>query len=402
MLYVLGSETVATSSPTPILDSGVLPVRIRRTTSRGMVVGVFLGLVWALIVIKAVGGQFDNLYPGLGVLLLVFAIFLAITVHELGHLIAGRAVGFRFSVIQIGPFSLALEHGRLRVRIRREMSALGYAGMHIDRVSRLRRRMLIYVAAGPLANLLSVPATVVIVDHVFPRLGKSWVAVPAAEFALISLMFTMLSLVPIQSGLLSDGARIDMLLRSRERSRRWLSIAAIGMASNGGTRARDWRRTTLQRATAVNDNSMDTFTGNWLAYFSANDKKDAGTAASHLETCLRFAPRLSNPIRDLVAQEAAVFSAWFRNDGSLADKWLTQVKKPQLMHRLLRLRLDIALHCSHQDYDAAERIWQEGLTFIERSTSGNPQLRLNESWIEWREEIRERQSPTPSILSNAD
>jgi len=395
-------EETVTNSATPILDSGVLPPRARRTTWRGLSIGFVLGLLWALIVIKVVGGQFENLFPGLGVLLLVFAIFLAITVHEIGHLTAGWVVGFRFSVIRIGPFSLNLEHGRLRVRIRREMPALGYAGMHIDNVRRLHRRMLIYIAAGPIANLLSVPATVLLVNYAFPRLGKSWVAVPAAEFALISLMFTMLSLVPIQSGLLSDGARIEMLLCSRERSRRWLSIAAIGMSSNGGKRAKDWRRTNLQRATSVHDNSMDTFTGIWLAYLSANDRKDADTAAGHLERCLDFTPRLPISLRELVAQEAAVFSAWFRNDGSLADKWLTQVKKPLLMQRLVRLRLDVALRCAHQDYPAATLAWQEGLTFIERATSGASQHRLRESWLEWQEEIRERQSLTPNALSRAD
>jgi hypothetical protein len=215
-------------------------------------------------------------------------------------------------------------------------------------------------------------------------------------------MFAMLSLVPMQSGLLSDGARIEMLIRSLDRSRRWLSILAIGLASNSGIRAKDWRRTTVQRATSVHDNSMDTFTGNWLAYLSENDRKDAGPAADHLERCLEFAPRLPIPLRDLVAQEAAVFSAWFRNDVSLADRWLRQVKKPLLMQRLVRLRLDVALRCVHQDYTAAALIWEEGLTFIEHATSGNSRQRLKESWLEWWEEIRERQTPTPNVLSSAD
>src|SRR5580765_5307620 len=115
-------DAAAKGSPTPILDSGALPARARRTTWRGLSIGFVFGLLWAIIVTKIVGGQFENLFPGLGVLCLLFAIFLAITVHEIGHLIAGWAVGFRFSVIRIGPFSLSLEHGRLRVRIRRELS----------------------------------------------------------------------------------------------------------------------------------------------------------------------------------------------------------------------------------------------------------------------------------------
>jgi hypothetical protein len=278
------------------------------------------------------------------------------------------------------------------VHIRREMLALGYAGMHVDRVCRLRRRMLIYIAAGPAANLLSVPATILLVNHAFPRLGGSWVAAPAAEFAVFSLIAAMLSLVPMQSVLSSDGARIAMLLRSRDRSRRWLTIAAIGSVYGKGIRAKQWRRTWLQAATSMRDTSIDAFSGNWLAYISANDRKDASLAAGHLERCLEFAYRLPLSSRDLVAQEAAVFTAWFRDDASLADKWFAQVKKPGRMQRLVRLRLDLALRCARRDYDAADLAWREGLTFIESATAGRAQERLKESWLEWQAEIHERQA----------
>jgi hypothetical protein len=117
-----------------------------------------------------------------------------------------------------------------------------------------------------------------------------------------------------------------------------------------------------------------------------------------LERCLEFAHKLPLSIRDLVAQEAAVFTAWFRNDGSLADKWLTQVKKPVLMQRLVRLRLDVALRCAHRDYDAAALAWQEGLTFIERATAGRSQEKLKESWMEWHAEIEERQAQPATAL----
>ena len=395
-------ERTAANSPTPILDSGVLPPRVRRTTLRGVFVGFIPGLVGGYVLISVVGRQADkSLDPGLGALLFLFAVGLTITIHELGHLVAGWAVGFRFTFISIGPFSLSVEHGKLRVRIRREMPALGYAGMHVDTVCCLRRRMLIYIAAGPAANLLSVPTTVALINHVFPRLGDTWVAVPAAQFAVFSLLASMLSLIPIESLLSNDGARIAMLFRSRGRARRWLSIAAIGNAYDNGTRAKKWKRTWLQAAASVHDTSIDAFYGNWLAYVSANDRKDALTAGGHLEKCLELARMLPPSTRDLVAQEAAVFSSWFLSDAPLADKWLAQVKKPGLMERLVRLRLDVALRSAHRDYEAVDRAWQDGLTFIETATAGTAQARLKESWLEWQAEIRERQAQLPKVLSDA-
>jgi hypothetical protein len=155
------AKETAPNFATPILDSGVLPARVRRTTLRGAANGFVCGLIGGLVLLKVVGWQaYDGLYPCLGLLVLIVVMTLVVTIHELGHLAAGWAVGFRFSRIRIVPFCLSLEHGKLRARIRWEMSAVGYAGMHLRSVCRLRRRMLIFVVAGPAANLLSVPATI--------------------------------------------------------------------------------------------------------------------------------------------------------------------------------------------------------------------------------------------------
>ena len=91
---------------------------------------------------------------------------LAVIVHEVGHLLAGWMVGFRFSSITIGPMAVRLEYGRLRAGFRRVLPAAGHAGMHIDRIRRLRRRLLRFIAGGPLANLLTA------------ALAGSWLASP--------------------------------------------------------------------------------------------------------------------------------------------------------------------------------------------------------------------------------
>jgi hypothetical protein len=198
----------------------------------------------------------------------------------------------------------------------------------------------------------------------------------------------------------ADGARIEMLLRSCDRSRRWVSIAALGDLYDDGVRPKDWKRTWLQSASSVPDASLDAFTGNWLACASANDRKDVLVAAGHLERCLELSHMLPLSIRDLVAQEAAFFTAWFRDDAGLADQWLTQLKKPKLMQRSVQVRLDIALHCAHRDYDAADRSWREGFALIESSTSGNARLRLKEASLEWREEILGRKAQRVGASNN--
>lgn len=88
-------------------------------------------------------------------LLYLPVLMLTVVLHELGHLVAGVAVGFHFSIISIGPFSIGLQYGRVKFQLRAQSGALGYAGMHIEAVSRLRRSLFIFVIAGPLTNLVS-------------------------------------------------------------------------------------------------------------------------------------------------------------------------------------------------------------------------------------------------------
>jgi hypothetical protein len=397
------AEETPTNLPTPILDSGALPLPVRQRRRTGNIRAILTLIAGIVLMLPVIAWTDKSRDPKTGFILLVSALILTTIVHELGHLFAGWMVGFRFSAIHIGPCSLSWEHGKLKARIRREMLALGATGatgMHVKTVRRLHRRLLIYVAGGPAANLLSIPAAVLLVNHVFPGLGETRVGTLAAQFTVFSLLAGMVNLMPIRSVLLSDGARIEMLLRSCDRSRRWLSIAALGNLHDNGMRARDWKRTWVQSAASVHDDSLDAFTGDWLAYVSASDRKDAPVAAGHLERCLELLHILPLSTQDLVAQEAAFFTAWFRDDASLADQWLTQLKKRRLMPRLVQVRLDVALRCAHRDHDAANLSWREGLTFIESSTSGNARELLKESWMEWGAEIRERKAQRVTVSSS--
>jgi hypothetical protein len=330
----------------------------------------------------------------LSLLSALFVLVLATTVHEVGHLLAGWVVGFRFSHIQVGPLTLRIGQGRLRVRFR-EMSALGYAGMHVNRLQRLRCRMLIFFAAGPATNLLSVLIVASLIIS-FPQLVNAWVAIPAAQFAVFSCLLGTLSLLPTPStSTSSDGARIMMLLRSRDRARRWLNILALLHARDQGVRAKLWKNTWIRGACALNDVSRDTFRGNWLAYMSANGRNKAPDAALHLEKCLELARLLPISTRDVLALESTVFAAWFRNDALLADKWFAQLRKPNQVSRLANIRVGIATSCARRDFDNAKKEWQDGLAFIDRATKGNSQKLLKESWLGWRAEILEREARPP-------
>ena len=163
---MFGLPEPVTASATPILDSTVLPPAGQRV--HGTLITTFVCAVGALVLSQA-GNDGSDPRLGAGSVLLswAFVFTFAILVHELGHLVAGWAVGFRFNSFSVGLFLLHSEYGALKMRLVRGLPFLGMAAMHIKGVRRMRRRLLIMTIAGPGANLLSVPVTVLTCQQCF-------------------------------------------------------------------------------------------------------------------------------------------------------------------------------------------------------------------------------------------
>jgi hypothetical protein len=374
-------------SSTPILDMGVLPAQIGLRLGRVLVIGVVVGVV-SMELLGLAGGMPYEHWPAVFFSNLVLAIF----VHEAGHLLAGWAVGFQFSSFQIGPLSLQLEFGVMKTQFSWDIQALGYTGMYADRMHRIRRRSLIYIAGGPAANLLTTLLTVILFEHMFPLPTESVIGTAAGQFGAVSLLLGMVSLVPVGG---TDGALIEMLISSYLCARRWICNLALGAQFARGIRPGHWKRTWLRTATSIPDGSRGDFSTNWMAYMSANDRKNAPDAGQHLERCLRATPALGTQFRNMAAHEAAVFMAWFREDTELAEKWASHVKRPCPVSPLQQIRLEVALNCGRRRFDAAISAWEKGAALIGKLPSGPQTKLLKESWAEWRAEIQERQRKLP-------
>jgi hypothetical protein len=389
---MIAASGSASGVATPILDSGMRPKTARKRVG-GMIFGLIAGMVFAGLLIESSNAATDAGNPATAFVVPFFLLsfVVAVAVHEFGHVVAGWTVRFRFSFISIGPLFLKIEYGRPKIGLRRGMPSGGRAGMHLDQVRRLRRRLLIFTMAGPMANLLSAAGAFVLLDY-FLSPSKSWLYLPALVFLPISLMLGIVNLIPFRLGMLyTDGARIAMLLSSRPRSRRWMCITALANQSHRGVRSKHLRHTWLEAAGSVPDGSVDDFAGNWIAYISANDRKDAPVAALHLERCLGLMNLLGPMTQDLVALEAAVFTAWFRKDVVTAQKWLEQVRKIKAISALLRIRAEVALPCARMEFDQALSVWQRGMDFVTALPVSPEQKRLKDGWMEWQAEIRERQ-----------
>ena len=317
----------ASFGQTPILDSGVLPLRTSQDPTVMTVVGA-IGFSLVIVVphLASSSSKTEIIFP-----LFYVALFFAILIHELGHLTAGWYVGFRFRSIAVWPFALTLEHGTLKIRLLRDLVGYagysGYAAMYGSTVVRLRRRLLLFVLGGPAANLITVPIAVFFA-HAFLGTPHSLLLSFAYQLAMISILSAVLNLLPVSAGhLSSDGSRIAMLLRDRVRARRLVSIYAVGSQRHNGVLPQNWRQTWLKAASSVSDESTDAFWSNWLAYTSCIARNDGVSGAVHLERCLQVSCSLPGAMRDLAAQQAAYFAGRFRGDAALALKWVKQTSR---------------------------------------------------------------------------
>ena len=322
-------------------------------------------------------------------LLILIAAFAVVAIHELGHFLMGLAVGFRLHSMRIGPIALVRETGRWRLTGPRNMMD-GLTAMEIVRIPRLHRRMFAYIAGGPGSGFLV--SLLCLVPMFAAKPGPGWLGLALASLAFFSLLVSVTNLMPHTSrGVLNDGARLRMLLRSREETRRWFAINALLMQASAGIRPRNWNRRWLGCATAIQDRSVDALSANWLAYVAWSDENNAANAAIHLERCLELIMLAAPDVRELLILEAAIFTAWFRGDAARSEEWLKLVRHPRYLPPLMRIRAEVALDCAHRDFNRAVAKWRRGQDLIQQLPEGRVQSSSSHLWSEWLEEIRTRQ-----------
>jgi hypothetical protein len=412
-------DGVTTGSLTPILDLATpLPLSTRwdRLNWRQvlLIVGAFV-LVFFLVLgallldIRPLFRIFDRIDLSVGAFFKAFGtqgavvffflyfitVFLTIAVHELGHVTAGRAVGFSFEQVRIGPFTIAKSPQGLKFLAQRVSSLDGIAGMRINGLRKVRKRLAIYITGGPFASLLSglcvsLFFTTKLYGGLQPAIRRSF-----QFFVAFSVFLVVLNLTPFlrRNGMFTDGARLLSLANSRLKTRRWLSNIALKMQIESGIRLRDLKQTWIAHSCAISDQSLDALQAFWTAYLAAIDRGDADQAAQHLEKCLQRFGIASRPFQQILAMEAAIFHAWFRDDEQRAKIWSVKYAVDAAAAPLLnRHRLLICLYWTKRQYAEATLAWERGHNHIETLPPGTAKDRLRESWLQWKAEMAEKRA----------
>lgn len=239
--------------------------------------------------------------------LLPFLLLTVLAVHELGHLLGGRLVGFRFCMFAVGPLLIVRENEGIRVKFNRAFSLWGGVASALPvTFTDITRGMFVFTAFGPLTSILFAAA-------LWPT-GT----LAARTASLFSLLIGLVTLVPTRTGgLLSDGGRLLMFLREPVKAKRWTALAMLSSLSLAMVRPRDWPEEVLTAARALPDDSVDDVAAAWLEHKAALDRGEIDRAASTLDYAIERREQLPKISSDLLSLDLAVFRGLFR--GSPVD-----------------------------------------------------------------------------------
>ncbi|MFL5733870.1 MAG: hypothetical protein ACJ78Q_11785 [Chloroflexia bacterium] len=315
--------------------------------------------------------------------LLVWVPFLLLEVvaHEMGHLLAGKLVGFRFVFCTIGPFKFTSTGRGLALGYNENwMTVAGSAASIPEHPRHARQRELARIAGGPIASLL--------LGGMALALAASTGGLPhrLCELAAITSLFSFgANMLPFKSGgSLSDGARIKMLLSSKGAGDRYCAIVALVGASKRGQRPRDWNHEWSTRATGLADGSLDDIAGNHLAYYAAVDANDMAGAEAHMERALAASEGAHIPhrVRWTILVDAAFFLAYFRGDAPTARALLTAAGDARTSHdRFIQLRAEAAALLAEGKLAQAQAIAAEGLAALEQARPSCTGSQLEREWL---------------------
>ena len=146
-----------------------------------------------------------------------FVGFLHISLHELGHFLAVRRVGYSPRLVVAGPLTVLWEEGRRSTGATRELRWLfgGHVWFDADPPRRTRARDLAVLVAGPLANLLTLGTVLAVYPFLEPNLLFGLYVRANLLCAALVLLANLLPLPRTPEGYATDGRQILELLRGR-------------------------------------------------------------------------------------------------------------------------------------------------------------------------------------------
>jgi Zn-dependent protease len=270
-------------------------------------------------------------------------LYLAILVHELGHLGFAVSQGFRIKAIAVSRVVLTWRINRWQFKF----AGRPFAGGFVLPVSRslesLDKQLFMMFLGGPVGSLLL--AVVGILPWLLRyQVGTTVMAWFVGLLSMFSLHMAMLNLIPIQIGYAkTDGNRMLDLIQQNRQGQRLTAIYAYNASLAQGIRPRDIDPTIIDRALAIPETSSDHLTALVMAYHVELDKGVIPQAANYLDQALQMQSYWPEMFRATLLLEGAYFEAVVRDRADQARYWFNQVQETVMTNPFSLCRAEAAV-----------------------------------------------------------
>ena len=309
---------------------------------------------------------------------------LLVLIHEVGHLLGGLLVGFRFNYIRVGPLTID-RSGKITQHWTWHDLASGLTLATPVSGTGLRWRYCLHIAAGPAANLI----TAFCAFKIMPRNNSLSVAVGLAIF-LGSTFMGLVNLFParVRTQML-DGLKIWILLFTRKRRDRMLLLLTFSADARRGKHQAFMADSSLEPSSQIIDGSGEQVATNWLAFYKATAAKDHELAGRCLENCLVAASSVTADPREELTIEAARFQALQRKRPDLARHWLAQENSGKPNPR--RLLVEALISYRESQFELAQTQVDEGLAETANLQEGSQRTSLEAAFGRLKEALQKHQ-----------
>lgn len=340
-------------SPTPILDLESPPPEQRRSWfARTLGAAAGAAVVLALVNLPA-------RFPAFNGLLLIPALYLAVAVHEVGHLLAGKLVDMEPGGINICGIAICKSGDRWVCRIDWRQFGGGFA-KPLPRKGELRPEQFAWmVAGGPVASIL----LTMVCSLFIARDGSGAHAWLGTLFWMAALTIT--SLIPYSTGVnKSDGARLWLLRVHPEDALPWMALLKVQTEEAHGIQPAGWDADLVQQMMATRTSAPEYSYIRLLACYRSADQTDEPAAAEHLENALAHSARSGPAMRHCLFLEASSVVALAHGNANAARTWLDRarkLRKPESEESVLG-----AIAFCEDRYEEAAQHFSNALAFFER------------------------------------
>jgi hypothetical protein len=313
--------------------------------------------------------------------------WLAIILHEGGHLLGGKLAGMRPLLMFAGPIKLSFDRGVPPLSWNQALSTWGGLAIAIPVRGRANRGMLaMMVSGGPATSLFTASA-----GWIAAYLVADAARLPIALFAAVSTAIGFATLIPLRAGgFLSDGGQLLQIAKGSQSVEARLNLSIVIGESLSGVRPRDWSVSLVRESiTGVSDPILRT-SGLSMIAAAADDSNDLESAHAAYEAFaktlheggLRSYPRA---FRGDLVLPIAIFIAERFKDVAAAERWI-EIGKRNVVEKYLPLYAEAICADARGDAQASHLYAKQAIALL-------PDTSRNGSVVTHRERLMRLANP---------